>query len=66
LSFFGSKVANLNVVNTSGTDGVVLITGEVGGQVVDVTLTSLALALDQQVFGVSSFNSIFGAGSLIA
>jgi hypothetical protein len=66
LSFFGSKVANLNVVNTSGTDGVVLITGEVGGQVVDVTLTSLVLTLDQQVLGVNSFNSVFGAGSLIA
>jgi len=66
LSFFGSKVANLNLVNTSGTDGVVLITGEVGGQVVDVTLTSLAVALDGQVLGVNSFNSVFGAGSLIA
>jgi hypothetical protein len=67
LSFFGSsKVANLNLVNTSGTDGVVLITGEVGGQVVDVTLTSLAVALDGQVLGVTSFNSVFGAGSLIA
>jgi hypothetical protein len=66
LSFFGSKVANLNVVNTSGADGVVLITGEVGGQVVDVTLTSLVLTLDQQVLGVNSFNSVFGAGSLIA
>jgi hypothetical protein len=66
LSFFGAKVANLNVVNTSGTDGVVLITGEVGGQVVDVTLTSLVLTLDQQVLGVNSFNSVFGAGSLIA
>jgi len=66
LSFFGSKVANLNVVNTSGTDGVVLITGEFGGQVVDVTLTSLAVALDGQVLGVNTFNSVFGAGSLIA
>jgi hypothetical protein len=56
----------LNVVNTSGTDGVVLITGEVGGQVVDVTLTSLSLALDRQVLGFNSFNSVFGAGSLIA
>jgi len=66
LSFFGSKAANLNVVNTSGIDGVVKITGEVGGQVVDVTLTSLVLTLDQQVLGVNSFNSVFGAGSLIA
>jgi hypothetical protein len=66
LSFFGSKIANFNVVNTSGTDGVVLITGEVGGQVVDVTLTSLAVALDGQVLGVTSFNTVFGAGSLIA
>jgi hypothetical protein len=68
LSFFGSKIANLNVVNTSGTDGVVLITGEFNGQVVDVTLTSLAPALDGQVLGVISFNSdrAFGAGSLIA
>jgi len=66
LSFFGSKDANLNVVNTSATDGVVLITGEVGGQVVDVTLTSLVLTLDQQVLGVNTFNIAFGAGSLIA
>jgi hypothetical protein len=66
LSFFGSKVANLNVVNTSGTDGVVLITGEVGGQVVDVTLTGLSPNLDAQVIGVNSFNSVFGPGSLVA
>jgi len=66
LSFFGSKNANFNLVNTSGTDGVVLITGEVGGQVVDVTLTSVAFALDGQVLGVASFNNVFGAGSLIA
>ena len=66
LSFFGSKDAALNLINTSGTDGVVLITGTVDGQVVDVTLTSLSLALDQQVLGVISFNNAFGASSLIA
>jgi hypothetical protein len=66
LSFFGSKVANLNVVNTSFSDGVVVITGEVGGQVVDVTLTGLSPNLDTQVLGVNSFNSVFGAGSLVA
>jgi len=66
LSFFPSKVASLTVVNTSGTDGVVLITGEVGGQVVDVTLTALLSTLDQQVLGVNSFNLAFGTGSLIA
>jgi hypothetical protein len=42
LLFFGSKVAILNLVNTSGADGVVLITGTVDGQVVDVTLTGLS------------------------
>jgi hypothetical protein len=66
LSFFGAKVAGLSVVNTSGSDGLLLITGVVDGQAVDVTLSGLSVSLDGQVFGVNSFNNVFGAGSLIA
>jgi hypothetical protein len=65
LSFFSPKIASLSIVNTSGADGVVLITGVVDSQIVDVTLTGLSAALDSQVFGVNSFNKTFGAGSLI-
>jgi hypothetical protein len=66
LSFFGSNTAGLSVTNTSGSDGVVLITGVFNGQAVDVTLSGLSIALDSQVIGVNSFNNAFGAGSIIA
>jgi hypothetical protein len=66
LSFFGSNTAGLSVTNTSGSDGVVLITGVFNGQPVDVTLTGVSVALDSQVIGVNSFNNAFGAGSIIA
>ena len=66
LSFFGSNTAGLSVTNTSGSDGVVLITEVFNGQAVDVTLTGLSVALDSQVIGVNSFNNAFGAGSIIA
>jgi len=67
LSFFGSKVASLTVLNNNFSDGVVVLTGSsVDGSVVGVTLTGISVALDGQVLGVSSFNSAFGAGSLVA
>jgi hypothetical protein len=66
LSFFGSNTASLSVTNTSGTDGVVLITGVFNGQAVDVTLSGLSTVLDSQVLGVNSFNNAFGASSIIA
>jgi len=65
LSFFGSKVATLGIKNTNFTDGVVLVTGLVDGQLVEVTL-GVAANLDSKVFGVNSFNETLGAGSLIA
>jgi hypothetical protein len=66
LSFFGSNTASLSVTNTSGSDGVVLITGVFNGQAVDVTLSGLSTVLDSQVLGVNSFNNAFGASSIIA
>jgi hypothetical protein len=66
LSFFGSNTAGLSVTNTSGSDGVVLITGVFNLQAVDVALTGLSVALDGQVIGVNSFNNAFSAGSIIA
>jgi hypothetical protein len=66
LSFFGSNTASLSVTNTSGSDGVVLVTGVFNGQAVDVTLAGLSTVLDGQVIGVNSFNNAFGAGSIIA
>jgi len=66
LSFFGSNTASLSVTNTSGSDGVVSITGVFNGQAVDVTLSGLSTVLDSQVIGVNSFNNAFGASSIIA
>jgi hypothetical protein len=66
LSFFGSNTASLSVTNTSGSDGVVLVTGVFNGQAVDVTLAGLSTVLDGQVIGVNSFNNAFGASSIIA
>jgi hypothetical protein len=66
LSFFGSNTASLSVDNSSGSDGIVLVTGVLNGQAVDVILAGLSSALDSQVIGVSSFNTAFGAGSIIA
>jgi hypothetical protein len=65
LSFFGSKVATLGIKNTNFSDGVVLVTGLVDGQLVEVTL-GVATSLDGKLFGVNAFNDTFGAGSLIA
>jgi len=65
LSFFGSKVATLGIKNTNFTDGVVLVTGLLDGQLVEVTL-GVGTNLDNKLFGVNAFNETFGAGSLIA
>jgi hypothetical protein len=65
LSFFGSKTATLGIRNTNFSDGVVLVTGLVDGQLVEVTL-GVATSLDSKLFGVNAFNDTFGAGSLIA
>jgi len=65
LSFFGDTTAALSVTNTSGADGIVNVTGVFNKQAVDVTLAGIPAVLDAQVIGVVSFNSAFGAGSLI-
>jgi hypothetical protein len=66
LSFFGESNAGLSVTNVSRLDGVINITGTLNKQAVDVTLIGLASELDSQVFGVDSFNSVYGAGSLVS
>jgi hypothetical protein len=64
LSFLGGSKVALSVFNSDGSDGIVLITASTMEQAVDVTLTGLPIALDALCFGVDSFNSVFGAGSL--
>lgn len=59
--------ATASITNTDFTDGKIIITGSdagTGNQIV-VTLTGVAVASDATVFGVNSFNTTFGAGSLI-
>jgi hypothetical protein len=58
--------ASLSVVNNSATDGAIVVTGTVGGQLVTLNLTGVDAAKDGQVFSVNSFNAAFGANSLTA
>jgi hypothetical protein len=56
----------LSVTNISGTDGVIDVVGSLSGQIVTVHLTWLDLASDGAIYGVNSFNTVFGPGSLVA
>ena len=53
----------ISVTNTSGTDGIVDVTGSLAGQSVVVHLTGIAAASDTPV-SITTFNTVFGAGSL--
>jgi hypothetical protein len=66
LSFFPGKTGGLGLVNESGEDGILVITGTLDGKAVDLTLAELLTALDGQVFDEYTFNNVFGTGSLIA
>ncbi|MDD2850391.1 MAG: hypothetical protein PHY09_00630 [Desulfuromonadaceae bacterium] len=55
----------ISVANTSGTDGIINVTGSLSGNAVTVHLTGIAAADDAAVYGKASFNSTFGAGSLL-
>jgi hypothetical protein len=66
ISFFPTKTGALSLLQTSGSDGTMLITGTVDGKAVDITLAGILPALDALVFNVPSFNNTFGTGSLIA
>jgi len=65
LSFFGNSTASLSVTNMTASDGVIKVTGVLNNQAVDINLIGVPLALDAQVTGLTSFNYVFGAGSLI-
>jgi hypothetical protein len=66
LNFFNG--ASISVANVSGTDGNITITASdpVTGNIVKAQLTGINLTQDALIYNVSSFNSTFGAGSLIA
>jgi hypothetical protein len=64
ISFKGASAPAVSIVNTSSTDGVIAITASYGANVVDMTLTGVAPVSDAQVLGVTSFNNVFGSGSL--
>jgi len=69
LSFFGSNEASVSVVNASYggvSDGLLLVKGVFNGQLVELTLTGVPLALDASVRGELSFKNAFGSSSLIA
>ena len=55
----------ISVINTSATDGVINVQGTSNGNLATVHLTGLAVASDGAIFGVNSFNTVFGAGSLL-
>jgi hypothetical protein len=56
--------ASLNVVNGPTPDGNIEVSGALNGQLIQVHMTGVDTALDSGVFSVSSFNNVFGAGSL--
>ncbi|TRX01029.1 beta strand repeat-containing protein [Candidatus Methylobacter oryzae] len=56
--------AAISVNNTSGSDGVVDVVGTLNGNAVIVHLTGIAIASDSAIFGINSFNTVFGGGSL--
>lgn len=62
LVFPTAGLATVN--NASFTDGIVEVQYASGGQTVVVQLTGIPAATDAGIFGVSSFNTAFGAGSL--
>ena len=55
----------ISLINTSGTDGTLDVVGSLNGQAVTVHLTGIAAASDGAIFGVNSFNTVFGFGSLV-
>jgi hypothetical protein len=56
----------IGLTNSSGADGVITVTGSKDGNAVTINLTYIAAASDGQITGVNSFNTVFGAGSLVA
>lgn len=64
---FGGAPNALDIVNTSFTDGIIIIqlVRNVGGEKfnIDVTLDGLT-AQDPQISDVASFNAVFGANSI--
>ena len=54
----------VGLINYSGTDGVIDVNGSLNEQVVTIHLTGIAATSDAAIFGINSFNTIFGVGSL--
>lgn len=55
---------SIDLKNTNGADRLVEVTGSLEGHDVTVVLTGLATEADGAIFGVNSFNQVFGAGTL--
>jgi len=62
LVFDSGTAVSLN--NISGSDGIIDVFGSMDGKEVTVHLTGIAVASDGTIYGVESFNGIFGSGSL--
>lgn len=55
----------IGLTNVSGTDGIIDIIGSKDGEVATIRLTGIAPALDGAIYGVESFNAVFGPGALV-
>jgi hypothetical protein len=67
LEFFGQKVAGIELSQDDYKDGNLLITATTSeGSVVDLTLSGLATEAEVRLIFPSSFDLVFGTGSLIA
>ena len=59
-----SSQAYLDIRNVSFSDGIIGISFNTAGSNVDVTFTNIPSSSDSAIFGVNSFNNVFGSGSL--
>jgi hypothetical protein len=61
------KGAMLSILNASGSDGQVVINlaDPISSNTTVITLTGLTTQIDGSIFNVASFNTAFGAGSLL-
>lgn len=57
--------ASKGIINSSATDGNLIITANLNSQLVTIHLTGISPALDGLIGDVNSFNAAFGTGSLV-
>jgi hypothetical protein len=69
LDFFGAAVGSVSLLGSSqtdGSDGMFSVQGSFSGNIVTVNFTGVDPALDAQIISIGVFDSVFGAGTILA